>query len=170
MTDIKDLSHIKPVIRPFLNRDLDQMKKIEKRAFIDYPWTSEDFAFFLRRLNRNHKAYIAEWREHLLGFMLAVEFEWNYEIASIAVSPEFRRIGVGSLLIDHLKSKLIPYTKEDIYCRVRETNKQAQEFFKEQGFYTMERVKACYDDMSEGCFKMKYEMEPLPLKEEYVNL
>jgi len=165
-----DLSHVKPEIRPFIDRDLDQMKKIEKRAFVDYPWTNEDFVFFLRRLNRNHRAYVAEWRDHILGFMLVVESTWQYEVASIAVVPEFRRIKVGTLLLDHLKSKLVPYEREDIYARVRETNKDGQQFFTDNGFSAIERVPNCYDDMSEGCYKMKYEMEALPLKKEYSHL
>lgn len=170
MSNLKDLSHVKPEIRPFLGRDLDQIKRIERRAYVDYPWTSEDFAFFLRRLNRDHQAYVSEWREHILGFMLLVESRWHYEIASIAVVPEFRRIGVGKQLIDYLKDKLVPYEREDIYCRVRQTNKDGQQFFTNQGFSAIELVKGCFDDLSEGCYKMKYEMEALPLKEEYTNL
>jgi len=170
MGDIKDLSHVKPEIRPFIERDLDQMKKIEKRAFVDYPWTSEDFIFFLRRIGRDHEAYVAEWREHLIGFMLVIRFEWFYEIAAIAVTPEFRRVKVGSQLVDYLKGKLIPYGREEIYARVRETNKDGQQFFTDQGFSAVERMPSCYDDMSEGCYKMKYELEELPLKKEYLHL
>lgn len=157
-------------IRPFYDRDLEQMKKLEKSAFIDYKWTSEDFIIFLRRLDKGHEAYVAEWRENILGFMLLVKSEWSYEIATIAVAPEFRRSGVGTQLIDHAKSKLTPYSREDIYARVRESNRKGQEFFKEQGFLALELVPHCYDDLSEGCYKMKYELQELPLKEEYLHL
>jgi [ribosomal protein S18]-alanine N-acetyltransferase len=170
MSNIREIKDIIPEIRPFLDRDLDQMKRIEKKAFVDYPWTTEDFAFFLRRLGREHEAFVAEWRENILGFLLLVRSEWSYEIVSLAVVPEFRRIGVGSQLIEYVKNKLIPYSREDIYARVRQTNKYAIQFFKEQGFDVLELVPNCYDDMSEGCYKMKYELTELPLKEEYLNL
>lgn len=163
-------SDIVPEIRQFYDRDLDQMKKIEKKAYIDYSWTTEDFVFFLRRLNKDHEAYIAEWREHILGFMLVIRKEWSYDIISIAVVPDFRRAKVGTYLIDHLKTKLEPYGREDIYALVRQTNKKAQQFFTDQGFSALELVRSCYDDMSEGCYKMKYELVEMPLKEEYAHL
>lgn len=167
---INNLSHVIAVVRPFIERDLDQMKKIEKQSFVDYPWTNEDFIFFLRRIGREHEAYVAEWREHILGFLLVVKSEWFYEVAAIAVVPEFRRAKVGSQLVDFLKSKLIPYGREEIYARVRETNKDGQQFFTDQGFSAIERTPNCYDDLSEGCYKMKYELEELPLKKEYSHL
>jgi ribosomal protein S18 acetylase RimI-like enzyme len=165
-----DPSHIKPEIRAFYDRDLESIKRIEKTAFIDWPWSTEDFVFFLRRLKDDHEAYISEWRENILGFMLVIRKPWCYEICSIAVSLEFRRMGVAKQLIDFLKGKLIPYSREDIYATVRESNKSASQFFIDQGFTTLEWTPNCYTDISEGCYKMKYEMVELPLKEEYMNL
>jgi ribosomal protein S18 acetylase RimI-like enzyme len=159
-----------PIIRPFIDRDLDQLKRIEKTSFVDYPWNSEDFAFFLRKLGKGHEAYIAEINETIIGFMLVVKSEWNYKIISIAISPEFRRQGVGTYLIDYIKDRLIPYSREDIYANVRETNKSGIRFFEDQGFIILDTVSNCYDCTDEKCINMKYELKELPLKKEYLGI
>ena len=165
---ISDLSHVTPTIRCFFDRDLDQMKRIERASYIDNFWLPEDFTFFLRRIAKDHEAYIAEWREHILGFMLVIRSTWSYEIVSVAVQPEFRRIKVGQQLVDYLKSKLIPYGREDIYANVRQSNKRGQEFFSEIGFKPIEFVTDADD--KELRVKMKFELEALPLKAEHENL
>lgn len=167
---IEDLSHVKAEIRPFYERDLSQLKKIEKGSFVEYPWTEEDFIIFLRKLEKGHEAYVSEWREYILGFMLVSKNTWNYEIISLAVSPEFRRIGIGQSLIEFIKSKLIPYSREDIYARVRASNKEALQFFETQGFSIIDKYDKCYSDNNEGCYRLKYELVELPLKKEYQHL
>lgn len=158
-----------PDIREFTERDLDQMRLLEKTAFIDYPWKEEDYVIFLRNKRNNHEAYVADWQGHILGFMLVVKNRWNYEIVSIAVSPEFRGKGLGSLLINHLKNKLEPYSREDIYTRVQFANKDAAFFFMAEGFVSLEVEEHCFGEMDTPCYLMKYEMVEMPLKQEYIN-
>ena len=158
---------IVPDIREFTERDLDQMKRLERTAFIDYPWKEEDYVIFLRNQRDNHEAYVADWQGHILGFMLVVKNEWNYEIVSIAVSPEFRGKGIGTLLINHLKKKLEPYSREDIYTRVQFSNKDAAFFFAAEEFVPLEVEEHCFGEMDTPCYRMKYEMAEMPLKEEY---
>lgn len=161
------IENVKAEIRKFYERDLDQIKKLEKTAFIDYPWTEEDFIIFLRKQGKGHEIYVADWRENVIGFMLLIKKQWHYEIVSVAVYPEFRRFGIATQLIDTIKNSLIPYTREDIYTSVMQNNKDALDFFVEQGFVALELENNCHGEMNIGCYKMKYEMTEMPLKEEY---
>jgi len=164
------IEDVKAEIRKFYERDLDQIKKLEKTAFIDYPWTDEDFIIFLRKQGKGHQIFVADWRENIIGFMLVIKKQWSYEIVSIAVSPEFRRFGIATQLIDSIKSTLVPYTREDIYTTVMQNNRDALDFFVEQGFVALELEHNCHGEMENvGCYKMKYEMAEMPLKEEYAN-
>lgn len=156
-------------IREYYERDLEQIKRLERSSFIDYPWTDEDYVIFLRNRKKGHKVYVADFREHILGFMLVIKQKWNYDIIAVAVSPEFRGQGVGTQLINRLKNELVPYSREDIYAHVQWKNKDAYYFFEEQGFKCIDLEEKCFGEINGGCFKMKYELEELPLKEEYIN-
>lgn len=155
-------------IRPFLQRDLDQMKRIEKVVFSDYPWTSEDFVIFLRKLDKNHEAYVADFRENIVGFMLVERNEWDYKIINLAITPEFRHKKIGSRFIEELKNRLVPYGREEISAYVSEKNKNAQQFFKTQGFKAVDILNDYFGN--EAAYKFKYELQELPLKPEYAHL
>lgn len=163
MSDI--ITSITCDIREYYDRDLEQVKRLNKSAFIDYPWQDEDYVLFLRKRREGHKVYVADWREHVLGIMFFIQNEWNYELVALAVAPEFRSQGIGSQLVTTLKNQLVPYSREDIYTTVQWHNKDAHRFFNDQGFHTMDLV----EGETGGCFKMKYELEEMPLKPEYRN-
>lgn len=68
-----------------------------------------------------------------IGHMMFTERPGGYRIARIAVDPDHQRTGAGSLLIRHLKTKLVP-ARPKIVADVPETNDPAVAFFSGRGF------------------------------------
>src|SRR5690349_8766222 len=103
-------------IRPYSSRDLPRVKDISRRCFQEPAWDDIDFKRFFKQVDiGNASAYVAEWREHVVGYVFVVEWKWHFEVASIAVAPEFQGKGVGTKLLDFVKqNKLQPYGKEQL--------------------------------------------------------
>ncbi len=125
-----------------MSRDLPRLKEISKRCFKEPSWDDHDFNRFIKnveltRLGKaKHTAYVAEWREHVIGYVFIVELKSHYEIASIAVSPEFQGKGVGTKLLDFVKqNKLEPYGKEQLLLFVKTREEIASKFALSRGFF-----------------------------------
>ncbi len=78
-------------------------------------------------------------------------------ILNFAVSPFYRRTGIGAQMVAKLKSKLSSHAKTRITLEVRETNLPAQLFFASQGFKADSRIlRNYYEDSGEDAFLMRY--------------
>lgn len=139
-------------IRPYLARDLDEIRKIERQCFGEFPWDDIDFDRFLGHIGRNnkslpHSAYVAEWREHIVGYIFLVEYPRFFDIVNLAVSPQFQRKGVGSQLIRFVQQqKLEPYGREELMLYIKQSSEPAIYFAESHGFYKAEKVKGHFDD------------------------
>ena len=85
----------------------------------------------------------------LAGYLLAkVEGkgkDWHSHISAVSVSPEFRRLGVARLLLDHFEkvSEEVHFCYfADLYVRV--TNEVAIEMYKKRGYEVFRIVKGYY--------------------------
>ena len=92
-------------------------------------------------------------------------------ILNFAVSPSFRRLGVGGQMVAKLVSKLSSHRRTKITLEVRETNLPAQLFFRAQGFRAVRVLRAYYEDSGEDAFLMQYQLadEPCEEMDETVN-
>ena len=64
----------------------------------------------------------------------------NYIISRMAVHPEYRRKGCGKILIEKICSKL-SLLKKHVEIVVKESNVNAQLFFKSMGFTVVETIR-----------------------------
>jgi ribosomal-protein-alanine N-acetyltransferase len=120
-----------PSQRWMIRRDLEPVLEIEGLCF-QYPWSEQDFTNFLRQ--RNGIGMVAEDGERIVGYCLyELESSWLH-LANIAVLPAYQGKGVGATMIGKLISKLSPTRRHRITTNVRETNLDAQLFFKAMGF------------------------------------
>lgn len=160
---------VKPDIRPYLHSDLKHILNIERESH-NHPWDEIDFERFIKKLGSRfgHHLYVAEWREHIIGFACVVEYKWHFEVINIAVSKNFRGKGVGSKLMDYVKRKLEPYGKEDIYAHVRSQNFDGLQFFSKNHFKKLEVTNDFFVN-GDNAVKLKYEIPELPLKEEHLS-
>lgn len=115
-------------------RDLAEALAIE-RANSDCPLSKDDFTRMMRQ--RNCIGMVVEIDDHITGYMLYEQHRTRIHILAMAVDPRLTRRGIGTALINKLKSKLIDGRREGITVVTRETNLAAALFFKSQGFKAM---------------------------------
>lgn len=144
-------------IRWMIRRDMPTVLDIESRCF-EFAWTEEDFIRCLRQ--RNCIGMVAEEDDQILGFMIYELHKTRLHILNFAVNPEHRRRAVGRAMVDKLLGKLSHERRNRIMLEVRETNLEAQLFFKSLGFRAISVLRDFYDDAVEDAYLMQYRYRP----------
>jgi ribosomal-protein-alanine N-acetyltransferase len=142
-------------IRWMIRRDMPEVLQAEQQSF-EYAWTEDEFLRCLRQ--RNCIGMIAECSERVVGYMIYELHKQKLHIMNFAVLPEFRRRGIGSMMISKLYGKLSNHRRTKITLAVRETNLAAQLFFRHQGFKATRVVKGYYSDSGEDAFLMNFRL------------
>jgi ribosomal-protein-alanine N-acetyltransferase len=136
-----------------IRRDMPEVLAIEAKSF-EFPWSEDDFIRCLRQ--RNCIGMVAERDERVVGFMIYELHKNRLHILNFAVHPEFRRNGVGSQMALKLVGKLSPQRRSRILLEVRETNLDAQLFFRDLGFRAISVLRDFYDDTIEDAYLMEF--------------
>jgi ribosomal-protein-alanine N-acetyltransferase len=140
-------------IRWMIRRDMPEVLGIEGQSF-EFPWSEEDFVRCLRQ--RNCIGMVAEQGERVVAFMIYELHKTRLHILNFAVAPDVRRQGVGQQMADKLVSKLSSQRRTRISLEVRETNLEAQLFFRENGFRATSVLRDFYDDSTEDAYLMQF--------------
>jgi len=143
-------------IRWLIRRDMQEVMDIERGCF-EFPWTEEDFLCCLRQ--RNCIGMVAERADQIVGFMVYELQKSRLRILNFAVSGDTRRQGVGVQMMQRLVDKLSQQRRKEIILEVRETNLEAQLFFKVQGFRALSVLRNHYDDTTEDAYYMQYRLD-----------
>ena len=142
-------------IRWMIRRDMPEVLQIEQDSF-DYSWTEEDFLRCLRQ--RNCIGMVAEHGEKVVGFMIYELHKSKLHILNFAVCPANRRTGIGSQMIAKLVGKLSSHRRTKITLAVRETNLNAQLFFRVQDFKALKVLRNYYEDSGEDAYLMQFKI------------
>src|SRR5262245_15847630 len=142
-------------IRWMIRRDMPEVLQAEQDSF-EFAWTEEDFLRCLRQ--RNCIGMVAEQGEKVVGFMIYELHKSKLHILNFAVSPSYRRTGIGGQMVAKLISKLSSHRRTRITLEVRETNLPAQLFFRSQGFRAVRVLRTFYEDSGEDAFLMQYRL------------
>lgn len=144
-------------IRWMIRRDMPEVLDIENRSF-EFPWSEEDFIRCLRQ--RNCIGMVAEYEEHVVGFMIYELHKNRLHVLNFAVRGEMRRRAIGSSMARKLISKLSHQRRSRIMLEVRETNLAAQLFFRQLGFRAVTVLRDFYADTTEDAYLMQYVYQP----------
>lgn len=125
---------------------------IEKASF-EFPWSERDFIRCLRQ--RGCIGMVAELDGVVVGFMIYELHENRIHLINFAVDLSHRRSGVGKAMMGELIRKLTS-DRNRILLEVRETNLDAQKFFKSQGFRAISVLRDFYEDTTEDAYLMQY--------------
>jgi [ribosomal protein S18]-alanine N-acetyltransferase len=142
-------------IRWMIRRDMPMVLAIEESSF-EFPWSEEEFIRCLRQ--RNCIGMVAEIGDEVVGFMIYELHKNRLHLLNFAVSPKMRRTAVGSAMVDKLVGKLSWDRRNRIVLEVRETNLDAQLFFKSLGFKAISVLRDFYVDTTEDAYLMQFRM------------
>ena len=140
-------------IRWMIRRDMPAVLAIEEQCF-EFAWTEDDFIRCLRQ--RNCIGMVAEQDDQVVGFMIYELHKNRLHVINFAVAQQVRRQGVGRTMVSKLLSKLSHERRNRIMLEVRETNLDAQLFFKQIGFRAVSVLRDFYDDTDEDAYVMQY--------------
>jgi ribosomal-protein-alanine N-acetyltransferase len=144
-------SHVRWMIR----RDLEAVVTIENEAFGRHAWSQEEFLIALRQ--SNCIGMVAERNEEVVGYMVYELHKHSIELLNFAVRGRSQRLGVGTEMIDKLKSKLVYQRRRSIVCELRERNLDGQLFFRKAGFLCTSILYDWYaDDEESTAYQMQY--------------
>ncbi len=136
-----------------IRRDMPEVLGNENKSF-EFSWNEEDFIRCLRQ--RNCIGMVAEENDKVVGFMIYELHKTRLHILNFAVADESRRNGVGLAMVSKLLGKLSHERRNRIMLEVRETNLEAQLFFKSIGFKAVSVLRDFYEDSEEDAYLMQY--------------
>ena len=139
-----------------MTRYLPWVLEIEALSF-EFPWTEEDFNEQLQR--DECTAFVAVHVDTPIGYAVYDLHKKHIELLSFAVHPRNRRMGVGSQMISILFDKLSLNRFNRITLEVRESNLDAQLFFRENGFLAIDALKDRYDVTGEDSYVMEHRIQ-----------
>ncbi|MDP4120224.1 MAG: ribosomal protein S18-alanine N-acetyltransferase [Bacillota bacterium] len=126
---LKQLISIKIV--PFEEKHINELCEIEKLSF-SQPWSAEGFKSELQ--NDTAHFYVAEVFGKVAGYIGAHFVCGEGYIANIAVSPNYRGLGIGSALLDCLVQFAKLQKLSFLTLEVRQSNIAAINLYKSFGF------------------------------------
>jgi ribosomal-protein-alanine N-acetyltransferase len=140
-------------IRWMIRRDMPEVLQIEAESF-EFPWSEDDFVRCLRQ--RNCIGMVVEQDDRGVGFMIYELHKTRLHILNFAVAPDCRRRGLGQQMVTKLVGKLSLQRRVRVTLEVRETNLDAQIFFRAQGFRAVSVLRSYYEDTPEDAYVMQY--------------
>jgi ribosomal-protein-alanine N-acetyltransferase len=144
-------------IRRTRRSDLDSIIVIETICFPD-PWDSSVFAEALDQYPSTF--FAAEDGGKLVGFIAAGIEDTGEEIyghiMNLAVSPEYRNRGIGTLLVKRVEQEVMAAGASGIQLEVRIGNCAAQQFYLTCGYRPVFHIAAYYANSEDAIIMMKW--------------
>jgi ribosomal-protein-alanine N-acetyltransferase len=121
------------VIEPLTRADVDDVLALEEAAFTN-PWTK---AMYLAELENAGVSYCFLARDaarQAVGFCSFWRILDELHINNLAVLPEHRRMGIGSILLDFVLKKGVELGARRATLEVRRSNHAARMLYERFGF------------------------------------
>jgi len=142
-------------LREMQRADLNKVLEIERASF-EQPYTREIFEQELKIKVAN--LWVATHRKNILGYIDFWVVADEVELISIAVHPQFKRMGVGDLLLGEMLRHVEALGSAFVYLDVRESNLPAQKLYSKFGFTKVGVRRRYYSDNQEDAIIMKKEI------------
>lgn len=128
-------------IRAMRKEDIPEVSEIENLSFPS-PWSSN---IFFSELEKESFAFydVLEYRDRLVGYGGYWKIKNEAHLVTFAIHPSFRRMDLGTKLLEHLLKNAQDQSLDTITLEVRDSNLAAQRFYQRFGFKKI-AVRACY--------------------------
>ncbi len=144
-------------LRPMRRRDLAQVHALEEIIF-PTPWSLNSYEFELER-NPASEQWVIEAQAAGEAKIAAYAVCWllgdELHIANLAVAPEFRRLGLGRRLLEHMLRRAAADGLRSATLEVRVGNQAAQALYTSFGFQEVARRRGYYRDNHEDALLMQ---------------
>lgn len=132
--------------------DLDDVLAIEREAFSD-AWDRDSFR---SDIDSPHVMALAIHKVgRCVGYLCCIALDDYGYIANIAVDRQCRSQGLGRVLLDDLRQRLLTNGISQIVLDVRAANEKAIRFYKKYGFTIITRRKGFYVNPPDDSFTMQ---------------
>lgn len=135
--------------------DIENVIAIERASF-QFPWSTR---FFLDELQVDcARSILAEVEGRIVGYVLFWFLPEEVDIHNIAVHPDFRRQGIGRLLLEQVVDSARRQERLRVTLDVRFSNAPAQNLYRSFGFVIRGLRKGYYSDNGEDALVMALEL------------
>ena len=111
---------------------LDEIAEIESLCFSN-PWSKQSFADGMAN-EKVQKFFTAISDGKIVGYICIFHIFEDGELLNIAVAPDYRKQGIGQILIDKMFDYLKTQEVNRISLEVRESNVSARNLYLKNGF------------------------------------
>ena len=145
------------VITPYTEEVLADVVAIERESF-STPWTSES----LRQAGEMENSIFLTVTEgdSAVGFGCILLVADEGELVDIAVSPAYRKLGLGQMLMTALLTEAANRGAEQIFLEVRQSNTPARNLYEKNGFTAIGLRKKYYKEPVEDAVLMQCRLTP----------
>ncbi len=142
------------LIRPFEPRDSSDIIRIDAESFKTQNPTYDLFVY----LAYGSEIIVADIGAMVVGYAVLVYREGEAKIMSIAVKKEFRRRGIGKMLLREAIKKAKEKGSRRLLLEVRVSNVAAQQLYKKFGFRVVGVLESYYSD-GESAYLMNLDLD-----------
>jgi ribosomal-protein-alanine N-acetyltransferase len=137
--------------------DLDEVMAIERASFA-YPWSSR---FFHQEFEVEcARSILAEMNGSIVAYVLFWLLPETVDIHNLAVRGEYRRRGVGRILLHKVIVEALRQSSARVTLEVRKSNLAAQKLYESAGFVATGVRKGYYSDDGEDALTMALDLLP----------
>lgn len=119
------------LIREMQEQDIPSVCLIERMSF-STPWSEYSFLAEIHKPNSIAKAAVLD--NIIIGYICIEQVLDEAHILNLAVHPEYRNMGIATMLVSHIMEELRIKECRFIYLEVRASNHIAQMLYKSFGF------------------------------------
>ncbi len=127
--------------------ECDVLARLHASAFVS-AWSAEDIGGLIKA--ETSRAFVASVEGGAAGFVIASCAGGEAEILTLAVLPQWRRSGIGRLLMTEAAVWAQANGAEAMFLEVAEDNHAALSLYKSMGFVAVGRRENYYDDVTDS--------------------
>lgn len=143
------------IIRQMTREDVPAIAELEKICFSD-PWSESSIASELN--NPLSEWLVAEVDGAVAGYVGSQSVLDAADMMNLAVSPAFRRQGIGEALVSALIERLLQRNVIALLLEVRVSNSPAVALYQKMGFVQVGRRRNYYHNPKEDAFILRKEL------------
>lgn len=145
-------------IRPATAADVAAIAQIEKQCFSD-PWSEESFRSLVEGAHALFLVAISP-DGRVVGYTASIDVREDAELLNVAVNLDWRRQGIGALLLDSIIAALLEKQVKTLYLEVRESNVAALALYKSREFRELSLRRNYYRRPVENALVLSLDLAP----------